>query len=305
MIPSYCPTDTFHNHVVTIMSEWIIDSKTKDKWGFDTINVNFATGDDSTMYGVTSPEVTPNSTLPFEMDEIREWLMNNEGRLREQNFRINDDNGGIEKKMTKKYEEIIIFGCGGVGSWVANFIARQKLCGLLILVDFDVVEEKNIARQCFNNGYIGVEKVHGVKHFIEKINSEMIVEAVNKKIIDDVDLAGLNKDAVAIICTDNMRSKREIAKHFTKFLLVHCDNNFVEIKTFLDNSDLKSWDLGGGYSNEQTLFENVHAANIVVRTLQYWSTIVSGENWRYFTKLGDEQAKIWKRKEDEKKDGDE
>ena len=49
--------------------------------------------------------------------------------------------------MTFKHKEIIIFGIGGVGSWLAEFIVRNKVCEKLTLVDFDLVEKKNLRRQ--------------------------------------------------------------------------------------------------------------------------------------------------------------
>lgn len=160
------------------------------------------------------------------------------------------------------YNEIVVFGLGGVGSWISDYIVRSQTTNILRIVDFDKVEEKNLARQNYTIGQVGGSKVESLKNKLErtKIKDEMTILTYDLKVTDEIDVETFNKKALAIICTDNIMSKRLIAKHFDNFIIVNCDKNFVEIKNFLDETDLKSWDMGGGYSNQQNILSNLNAA---------------------------------------------
>lgn len=160
------------------------------------------------------------------------------------------------------YNEIVIFGLGGIGSWIAEYIRRSSSTELLRLVDFDVVEHKNLNRQNYGHRRIGEFKSQALKENMENItqNEEMTIIPYNRKVIDEIDMELFNKNALAIITTDNISSKRLIAKHFRDFIIVNCDKNFVEIKNFLDETDNKAWDVGGGYSNNQDILSNLYGS---------------------------------------------
>lgn len=168
------------------------------------------------------------------------------------------------------HKEIIIFGCGGVGSWLANFLVRNNACEVLSLVDFDTLEEKNLQRQSYYKGMVGLPKTRGLRDDLQQImtdSNDVIVQCYSRKIIEDIDLQTFNRDAFAIITTDNIQSKRMIARHFKRFLIANCDKNFLEVKSFLDETDTKAWDMGGGYSNEQDIFSNVIAAGFLYKLI--------------------------------------
>jgi hypothetical protein len=161
---------------------------------------------------------------------------------------------------------LIIFGCGGVGSWLADFLVRNKSFETISLVDFDNVEEKNLVRQNFTHSSIGGSKVGMLKDHLNWINDSSIIK-YNRKINDELDLT-FDKESIAVICTDNVVSKRLIAKYFSRFLLVNCDKDFVEIKNFLDDDELNAWDMGGGYTSEQNIVSNLYAATALFHILQ-------------------------------------
>jgi len=167
-----------------------------------------------------------------------------------------------------QYEEIIIFGCGGVGSWVSNFLVRNKVCKKLTIVDFDKIEEKNLQRQDFVMGDVGHPKVDAVENnasVYQNTENEEIVHVMkfDRKIMDSIDLEGFSKDAIAIISTDNISSKVIIGQYFKRILVVNCDKNFVEVKNHIDSSDTNAWDMGGGYSNSQDIISNLYASTFV------------------------------------------
>ena len=80
-------------------------------------------------------------------------------------------------------QKVMICGVGGVGSFVAEALARSGI-GNLTIVDFDVVEESNLNRQLMTSKCnIGIDKVEVLKERLESI-SNVKVEAV-KTYIDD------------------------------------------------------------------------------------------------------------------------
>jgi tRNA A37 threonylcarbamoyladenosine dehydratase len=74
---------------------------------------------------------------------------------------------------------VLIVGIGGVGSWVAEALARSGV-GELTLVDMDHIAESNINRQIHAlENTLGQAKVVAMKDRIAQINSECIVHVVD------------------------------------------------------------------------------------------------------------------------------
>ena len=73
---------------------------------------------------------------------------------------------------------VMVVGCGAVGSFAAEALARSGV-GCIILVDFDVVEESNINRQLFAlNSTIGMAKVDVAAARIHDINPDVNITAI-------------------------------------------------------------------------------------------------------------------------------
>ena len=107
---------------------------------------------------------------------------------------------GIEKLQNAK---VVIYGVGGVGSFVAEGLARSGI-GNMVLIDNDVVSISNLNRQIHANiETIGKKKVEVMKERILKINpnakintymadevengEESIIDSTFSYIIDAVD----------------------------------------------------------------------------------------------------------------------
>lgn len=92
---------------------------------------------------------------------------------------------GIEK-LNKA--NIILFGCGGVGGYVAEMLVRSGV-GNLTIVDFDKVDITNINRQIIAlNSTIGQYKVDVLKNRLLDINPNCNIVAINKRYTADCDL---------------------------------------------------------------------------------------------------------------------
>ena len=83
---------------------------------------------------------------------------------------------GVEKL---KKSTVMVVGCGAVGSFAIEALARTGI-GHIIVVDFDVVEESNINRQLFAlESTIGMNKVHVAMARVRDINPDIKIQALN------------------------------------------------------------------------------------------------------------------------------
>lgn len=109
-----------------------------------------------------------------------------------------------------KKSTVMIFGCGAVGSFAIESLARSGI-GHIVLVDFDNVEESNINRQLFAlDSSVGLPKVDVAKRRIFDINPDIKVEALN--LFFDCDTKIDIKPDFVIDAIDTVNSKMAIYK---------------------------------------------------------------------------------------------
>ena len=87
----------------------------------------------------------------------------------------------IGNEAVKKLQKstVMVVGCGAVGSFAIESLARSGL-GHIILVDFDKIEESNINRQLFAlDSTIGKLKVNVAAQRITDINPKIKVDTFN------------------------------------------------------------------------------------------------------------------------------
>lgn len=78
-----------------------------------------------------------------------------------------------------QHSTVMVVGCGAVGSFAIEALARSGV-GHIILIDFDKVEESNINRQLFALGStVGIPKVTVAKQRIFDINPTIKVDVLN------------------------------------------------------------------------------------------------------------------------------
>jgi len=95
---------------------------------------------------------------------------------------------GKEAINKLKQSTVMVVGCGAVGSFAIEALARSGI-GHLILIDFDQVEESNINRQLFAlDSTVGKSKVEVAKQHIRDINPEIIVDVFNMFFDDNTTL---------------------------------------------------------------------------------------------------------------------
>lgn len=92
---------------------------------------------------------------------------------------------GIEKLQKAT---VMIVGCGAVGSFAVEALARTGV-GKLIIIDSDVIEVSNINRQIFaTDTTIGMPKVDVARARIHDINPDILVTAIRTFFDDSTEL---------------------------------------------------------------------------------------------------------------------
>ena len=114
---------------------------------------------------------------------------------------------GIEKLQKAN---VMIVGCGAVGSFAVEALARTGV-GKLIIIDSDVIEESNINRQIFaTDTTIGLPKVDVARARIHDINPDILVTAI-RTFFDDTTELNVTPDFV-IDAIDTVPSKIALYK---------------------------------------------------------------------------------------------
>lgn len=130
---------------------------------------------------------------------------------------------GQEKYDKLTCKNVIVFGCGGVGGYVVEMLARTGV-GNLTLVDFDTVSESNINRQIIAlNDTVGEYKTDCFAKRIAKINKNCKVKVFNKKLSsENVEEFDLKQFDYVVDCIDDVKAKVELIKYcnFNKIKLV-------------------------------------------------------------------------------------
>ncbi|MCK4834181.1 MAG: molybdopterin-synthase adenylyltransferase MoeB [Gammaproteobacteria bacterium] len=114
---------------------------------------------------------------------------------------------GIEGQQRLQDAHIIIMGIGGLGSPAAMYLAAAGV-GTLTLVDFDTVDNSNLQRQIIHNvDSIGNSKVSSAENTLRRINPEVTINSIDKKLTLD-ELESLITDVDCVIdATDNFETR--------------------------------------------------------------------------------------------------
>lgn len=122
-------------------------------------------------------------------------------------------NAGMERLRSVR---AIVFGVGGVGSWVAEGLVRTGVVHLTI-VDSDVVAVSNINRQLpATTLTVGMPKVEALKQHLLEVNPEAQITALNAIYCAD-NAASFSLEAYDYIidCIDSLEHKVSLILHAT------------------------------------------------------------------------------------------
>jgi tRNA A37 threonylcarbamoyladenosine dehydratase len=116
---------------------------------------------------------------------------------------------GADALARVKQKKVLLCGCGGVGSFVAEALCRSGL-GHITLLDYDLVEPSNLNRQLMSTKEnIGMIKVEALKRRLEEV-SDTVVDTIRTFIDESFEL---DKDYDYVIdCIDTLTAKFTLVK---------------------------------------------------------------------------------------------
>ena len=136
--------------------------------------------------------------------------------------------------------KVIVFGLGGVGGYVAEFLARAGV-GCIGLVDNDTISRSNFNRQLLaTNVSEGVSKTRAAAERIASVNPDAVVREYNMFFTKDSELDLSEYDCCAD-CIDTVSSKIELAvrcEGVTK--LVSCMGTGNKLRAHFKAADIYS-----------------------------------------------------------------
>jgi sulfur carrier protein ThiS adenylyltransferase len=123
----------------------------------------------------------------------------------------------LVKKFGKDYLDKVskarvgLAGAGGLGSNCALNLVRSGF-RRLIIVDFDVIVPSNLDRQFYFLDQVGLNKVEALKTNLLRVNSNLEIEALVKK-IDKENIREIFKDCdIVVECFDRVEYKKMLVE---------------------------------------------------------------------------------------------
>lgn len=188
---------------------------------------------------------------------------------------------------------IYIIGCGGIGSYLSNFIYKARDAGqiprlsTITVIDFDIVEQKNLTYQNFN-----VEDIGKKKSYV--IGTRYNFNHLDMRIDKDVNLQ-LDENDIVICCVDNNLTRiimYEYCKNKCKYLdlrskgkIISIHSHITEQKTYMDSVIEPDDSLSNGSCQNDFEFKQnkIQYGNVIVAAigLQYIVDMIREETGQY------------------------
>ena len=133
-----------------------------------------------------------------------------------------------------KYDSIAIAGCGGVGSWVAQFLAISGQVNRLFLFDSDQLESHNLNRLPYKLEDVGKNKAEIAKEYIHNMRGDKLVMAYNKDCTPFLlNMSFPSKLGLLMDCTDRFESQKELSDwakhHMVKYIRIGVTTNHITV----------------------------------------------------------------------------
>ena len=119
---------------------------------------------------------------------------------------------GEEAQQKLKDANILVIGCGGLGSPALTYLAAAGV-GYITIIDDDLVELKNLHRQTlYNTEDIGKKKVTIAAERLQKNNPAVSIETVDKRFTEKNAPVLMEGKTAILDCTDNYKTRRLIGE---------------------------------------------------------------------------------------------
>lgn len=136
--------------------------------------------------------------------------MVNDGQFKQYLRQISLPNMGEEGQSKLLKANVLIVGCGGLGTAASMYLAGAGV-GCVVIADDDVVEVSNLPRQVtYHAKDIGIAKVECLKTSLQQQNPNVRVRSINKKLDGSQLLLEITLADVVVDCSDNLATRHAI-----------------------------------------------------------------------------------------------
>lgn len=102
-----------------------------------------------------------------------------------------------------KHQQILVAGCGGIGSWLVFMLARLNPARLYVMDD-DIVELANMAGQLFRRSDVSNSKIYAVKNICQDFANYPYIDCIDGRLTENTSIAPI------LMCGfDNMTARRD------------------------------------------------------------------------------------------------
>ena len=148
-----------------------------------------------------------------------------------------------ENEMLKDFR-VCVVGCGGIGGYVIEFLARLGI-GEITAIDGDVFDYSNLNRQLLSDEKsIGKSKSETAKDRVHEVNSDVVVNQIRSFLTEENCDQFIGKHHVVVDALDNMKTRRMLEEHCKKLgiPMVHgaIAGWYAQISTILPGDDILS-----------------------------------------------------------------
>lgn len=157
-----------------------------------------------------------------------------------------------EEESNKLIEfKVCVVGCGGLGGYVIEMLARLGI-GYITAVDYDKFEESNLNRQILSKeSLLGYSKSKAAKDRVKEINSDVIVNIIDEKLLDINCLDIIKDHNIIVDALDSIK---------TRFIL---QKKCAEL-----NIPLVHGAIGGWFGQVSTIFPGDNILDIIYKNHQ-------------------------------------
>lgn len=118
----------------------------------------------------------------------------------------------IEEQRILLHAKVSVIGCGGLGGFVIEELARLGV-GEISAWDYDYFEEHNLNRQIMSETrLIGQSKTEAVSKRLNKINPLVKFNGIYREFNEDAGQEMLKEQQVVVDALDNIKSRLELSK---------------------------------------------------------------------------------------------
>jgi len=126
-------------------------------------------------------------------------------------------------------QRIAILGVGSLGGYLAESLASTDNLKELILIDPDIVQEKNVRNSIYTRGDIGDLKVNAMYNLLKSLNEDIIIAISREKFIEgETELPTCD---LVIDCRDYVYDRGDIidvrASISGRYLIIDCRKNIT------------------------------------------------------------------------------